>query len=162
MSFFTVYQHPNNKSNILFSYCPKDLRWSPGEDDIESPAYWRIVMMFTKDTEPSLRKKLSLENCFLVVNVVLEHCLYELKKKERKYIYSHFSGKPLILQLAHKQMTTKLWTAPGLLGILPQFVRDFLASTHPELISTTALARTVRRGVSSNPSIVTTQSIKCK
>ena len=53
----------------------QDQRWSPGEDDIESPAYWRIVNMFTKDTEPKLRRMLTLENCFLVANVVLEHCL---------------------------------------------------------------------------------------
>ena len=53
----------------------QDQRWSPGEDDIESPAYWRIVSMYTKDTEPELRRKLSLENCFLVVNIVLDHCL---------------------------------------------------------------------------------------
>ena len=53
----------------------QDQHWSPGEDDIESPAYWRIVSMYTKDTEPELRRKLSLENCFLVVNIVLDHCL---------------------------------------------------------------------------------------
>ena len=34
--------------------------------------------MFTKETEPHLRNILTLDNCFLIGNAVLDHCKYDM------------------------------------------------------------------------------------
>ena len=44
--------------------------------------------MYTELTEPELRRKLTLDNCFLVSNIVLDHCTYDVYVYI-SYIYSY-------------------------------------------------------------------------